>query len=571
VQGGNRSGHRGKGSVSGKKENTQINSKLGGVAERLKAPVLKTGGGVSRPWVRIPPPPPNYRLAGHPARSDSLVKTSLILDKFVYRFIAEVKLEPVHGSNPRTEARPAIRSLAELPLANLSGDPQQDYFADGMTEALVTQLGRISALRVVSRTSSMTYKTTGKQLPEIARELRVDGIVEGAVLRSGNRVRITAQLIEASTDHHLWAQDYEGDMRDVLSLQSQVAVSIAGEIQARLTPDEQLRFASTHPTDPGAYDDYLRGRFFWNARTEDSLVKAQNYFQQAIAKDPLFAPAYSGLADSYVYRGDRWGHLPPREAMPLARAAALKAIQLDQDLAEGHTSLALVKFWYEWDFKGAEEEFQRAILLNPNYATAHHFYAIDLSAMGRNNESIAEARKAVEADPLSMQNNNGLGVALHVAGRDDEAIAQFRKTLEMYPNNPTPHDNLSECYHAKGLPDEAFEECAKSLIASGATNPTGVEALRRTYKFSGWPGVHKIFLRFLTASWDKDHWHFDAFYIALFHARLGEKNEAFDWLDKCVELRSGPMIALSYGFPEMAELRADPRFAEIKRKMTLPP
>ncbi|MGO9602964.1 MAG: tetratricopeptide repeat protein [Candidatus Binataceae bacterium] len=457
-----------------------------------------------------------------------------------------------------------------MPLANLSGDPKQDYFADGMTEALVTQLGRISALRVVSRTSSMTYKTTGKQLPEIARELRVDGIVEGAVLRSGNRVRITAQLIEASTDRHLWAQDYEGDMRDVLSVQSQVAVSIAREIQAQLTPDEQLRFASTHPTDPGAYDDYLRGRFFWNARTEDSVAKAQNYFQQAIAKDPLFAPAYSGLADSYVYRGDRWGHLPPREAMPLARAAALKAIQLDQDLAEGHTSLALVKFWYDWDFKGAEEEFQRAILLNPNYATAHHFYAIDLSAMGRNNESIAEARKAVEADPLSMQNNNGLGMALRVAGRYGGAIAQFRKTLEMYPNNPTPHDNLSACYYAKGLPDEAFEECAKSLIASGATNPTGLEALRGIYKSSGWPGVHKVFLRFLTASWDKDHWHFDAFLIAAFHAALGEKNEAFDWLDKCVELRSGTMTWL-YHKNDRPALHSDPTFAEIKRKMTLPP
>ena len=484
-----------------------------------------------------------------------------------YRFIGAVEFAEL------TQAKPAIQSLAVLPLANLSGDPTQDYFADGMTEELVTQLGRISALRVVSRTSSMTYKATNKQLPEIARELNVEGIVEGAVLRSGNRVRITAQLIEASTDHHLWAQDYEGDMRDVLSLQSQVAVSIARKIQAKLTPDEQVHFASPHSTDPGAYDDYLRGRFFWNARTEDSVAKAQNQFQQAIAKDPLFAPAYSGLADSFAYRGLRWGRLAPREAMPLARAAALKAIQLDGDSAEAHTSLGLVKVWYEWDFKGAEQEFQRAILLNPNYATAHHYYAPTLRAMGRNNESVEQARKAVEADPVSISDNMTLGQELRCEGRYDEAIAQFRKTLEMDPNSPLLLDNLSQCYLAKGLPDKAFEECAKSLIASGATNPTGVQALRRTYKSSGWHGVNKIFLRDLTARWDKDHWHLDAFSIGALHALLGEKNEAFDWLDKCLELRSGWMISLYHKNENdfWQALRADPRFAEIKRKMTLPP
>jgi TolB-like protein/tetratricopeptide (TPR) repeat protein len=483
-----------------------------------------------------------------------------------YRFIGAVEFAE------RTQAKPAIRSLAVLPLANLSGDPKQDYFADGMTEELVTQLGRISALRVVSRTSSMTYKATGKQLPEIARELRVDGIVEGAVLRSGNRVRITAQLIEASTDHHLWAQDYEGDMRDVLSLQSRVAVSIARKIRARLTPDEQVRFASPHSTDPGAYDDYLRGRFFWNARTENSLAKAQNYFQQAIAKDPLFAPAYSGLADSFAYRGWRWGHLAPREAMPLARAAALKAIQLDEDSAEAHTSLGQVELRYEWHFKGAEQEFLRAIALNPNYATAHHYYSVALFAMGRNKESVEQARKAVEADPLSIPANITLGQSLSGAGRDDEAIAQFRRTLEMDPNNPMLHDNLSDCHQAKGLPDEAFEEEAESLIASGATNPSGVEALRRIYKSSGWPGVYRVFLQHLTASWDKDHWHFDAFVIAGLHAALGEKNAALDWLDKCLELRSGLMITLYNNHTwRWRELRADPRFAEIKRKMTLPP
>ena len=276
-----------------------------------------------------------------------------------YRFIGAVEFAE------RTQARAGDTVTRRVAARQPFRRPEARLLRrrnDGRTGHAV---GSISALRVVSRTSSMTYKATGKQLPEIARELRVDGIVEGAVLRSGNRVRITAQLIEASTDHHLWAQDYEGDMRDVLSLQSRVAVSIARKIRAKLTPDEQVRFASPHSTDPGAYDDYLRGRFFWNARTENSLAKAQNYFQQAIAKDPRFAAAYSGLADSFAYRGWRWGHLAPREAMPLARAAALKAIQLDEDSAEAHTSLGQVELRYEWHFKGAEQEFLRATRLTP--------------------------------------------------------------------------------------------------------------------------------------------------------------------------------------------------------------
>ena len=466
---------------------------------------------------------------------------------------------------------PLITSLAVLPLANLSGDPAQEYFADGMTDELTTDLAQIGALRVTSRTSAMQFKNTRQSLPTVAKELGVDAVLEGSVVRVGDRLRITAQLIEGRTDRHIWAKSYERASRDVLALQDEVARDIADEIRVELSARDRSRLASARAIDPEAHDLYLRGRFFWNARTEESLGRAQNYFQQAIAKDPLFAPAYSGLADSYVYRGYIWGHLPPREAMPLARAAALKAIALDYDSAEGHTSLALVKFWYDWDFKGAEDEFKRAIFLNTNYATAHHFYAIDLAAMGRNDESVAQARKAVEADPLSLPVNNILGEALAEAGHYDEAIAQYRKTLEMDPNNPLLHDNLSGCYMVKGLPDEAFEESAKSAIASGA-NPKDVEALRKVYKSSGWPGVYKAFLQFFSASWNKDHWHLDAYRIASIHNLLGEKEQAFAWWNKCVELRSGTMTWLYLGnYPWLTKLRADPRFAVIKRKMAIPP
>jgi TolB-like protein/Flp pilus assembly protein TadD len=480
-----------------------------------------------------------------------------------------VKYLPNFGPSPAT--RGSIRSIAVLPLANLSGDPTQEYFADGMTDELTTDLAQIGDLRVTSRTSAVQFKNTSKSLPQIAKELHVDAVLEGSVVRLGDRLRITAQLIEGRTDRHLWAKSYERASRDVLALQDELASDIADGIRVELSANARTRLATTRAVDPEAHDLYLRGRFFWNARTEESVVKAQGYFQQAIAKDPLFAPAYSGLADAYFYRGYIWGHLPPREAMPLARAAALKAIELDENSAEGHTSLAMIKFFYDWDFKGAEQEFRRAISLNPNYATAHHFLAINLVALGRNDEALAEARAAVEADPLSVPVNNILGETLSEAGRYDEAIAQYRKTLELDPNSVLVHNNLSGCDFIKGQLDEAFGESIKSLIAAGA-GTQDVEALRKVYKASGWPGVYEAGLQFALARWNKDHWHVDAYQIGVLHALLGQQDQTFEWFDKCLELRSGTMTWLYLGdFPWLLKLRADPRFTEIQRKVEASP
>jgi TolB-like protein/DNA-binding winged helix-turn-helix (wHTH) protein/Tfp pilus assembly protein PilF len=459
-----------------------------------------------------------------------------------------------------------IRSIAVLPLENLSKDLNQDYFSDGITDALTTELAQIGSLRVISRTSAMHFRGTHETLPEIGRELNVDAVVEGSITRSENRVRITAQLIDAPSDRHLWAKSYERDLKDVLALQDEVARDIAAEIRIKLTPEERTRLAAARPIDPEAHDAYLRGRYFWNRRTEADLHKAKDYFEQAIAKDPGYAPAYSGLADTYFYLSYAWGHIPPREGMPLARAAALKAIELDDSSAEGHTSLATVKFLYDWDVPGAEQEFKRAIALNPNYEVAPHGYAVLLAAKRRSDEAVAQARKAVEVDPLSLPANNMLGGMLQAANRCDEALVQDKKTLELDPN-PTHlglvHRTMSDCYRTKGMEKDAIEEDVTARIAEGAS-PQKIEEVRNIYAHSGHKGILEMNLQESLARWDKDHWHTDATGIAFLYANLGDMDSALAWIDKCIELRSTILMWIYVGDNPFQH---DPRFAEVKRKM----
>lgn len=282
-----------------------------------------------------------------------------------------------------------IRSLAVLPLENLSGDAAQNYFADGTTDELITDLAQIRALRVISRTSVMVYKGARKPLPQIARELNVDAVVEGTVLRSGDQVRITAQLIEASTDRHLWSQSYDGELRDTLALQNRVASAIADQIRINLTPGEQAALKRAQAVNPEAYQSYLKGRYFWNKRTADGLKAALAYFNQAIEEDPKYAKAYSGLADTYALLGDwQYGVMSIKEALPKAKAAAITALELDSSLSEAHTSLGYSLRAFDWDFDSAAKEFQRAIELNPGYATAHHWNAMNLGLLGRPKEAL---------------------------------------------------------------------------------------------------------------------------------------------------------------------------------------
>jgi TolB-like protein/DNA-binding winged helix-turn-helix (wHTH) protein/Flp pilus assembly protein TadD len=465
----------------------------------------------------------------------------------------------------RARAPIGIRSLAVLPLDNLSGVASQDYFADGMTDELITDLAQISALRVISRTSVMVYKGARRPLPQIARELNVDAVVEGTVLHSGDQVRITAQLIEASTDKHLWSRSYEGEFRDTLALQNRVAREIADEIRINLTPQEQASLKNVKVVDPEAYESYLKGRYFWNKRTADGLKAALAYFQQAIEQDPRYAPAYSGLADTYTLLGDwQYAVMTPKEALPKAKAAAIKALELDSELGEAHTSLAVCLDGFDWDFDAAEKEFQRAIQLNPGYATAHHWYAWHLSHIGRNEEAIAEMRKAENLDPLSLIINADLAELLLLARSYDESIQQSRKTIEMDPNFALAHNQLGQAYFQKQMYEPAIAELEKSVQLSGGS-PTCIANLARAYAASGRRSEAEKLLSDLkkrsspSASF--------ASQIAIVYAALGDRDQAMNWLEKGYEERFNPGVLLRPGFDP---LRSDSRFQNLVHRMGPP-
>ena len=370
--------------------------------------------------------------------------------------------------HPRSHSSPTIRSLAVLPLENLSGDASQDYFADGMTDELITRLAQISALRVISRASVMTYKGAHKPLAEIARELNVEAVVEGSVLRSGDRVRIDAQLIEVPAERQIWAMSYDENIRDALALQSKVTRDIAGQIQATLNRQEQATLARSKTVNPEAYEAYLKGRYFWNKRTGDGLSRAIGYFSRAVEADPTYAEAYAGLADSYAVAGDwKYGVLSPQVAFPKATAAATKALALDDSLGEAHASLAFAFDLYGWDWEAAETEYKQAIKLNPGYATAHQWYSWHLLMMGRNSDGMLELRKAQSLDPLSLIISADIADALSVAHLYDEAVPQSRKTLEMDPTFAIGHYELGQAFAQKHMLDEAISEFQRAIELSG--------------------------------------------------------------------------------------------------------
>ncbi len=464
-------------------------------------------------------------------------------------------------------AGPQIRSIAVLPLENLSRDPEQEYFADGMTDALINDLARIGALRVVSRTSVMRFKGTQKTLRQIGHELNADAIVEGSILRAGDRVRLTAQLIHAPSDRHLWANSYERDLQDALALQSEVAHSIAREIRVVLTPQEEERLTSAGPVNREAYDAYLKGRYAWNQRTEERLLKGIEYFQTAIEKDPNFVLAYSGLADSYNLLGSfDSGGLPPREAFPKARTAAERALEIDERLAEAHASLGYTKLFYDWDWSGAQAEFKRAVELNPNYANTHMWYALYFAALGRFDEAIGEIRRAKELDPTSLVIIQGVGRHLYLARRYDEAIEQIRQSLELDPRFPRARMRLGDAYVQKRMFPEAIAELREALALSGGS-PNVMGALGRAYALSGQRDEAMKVLDDLRVLSERRY--VSPFAIALVYTGLGEKDQAFAWLRKSAEERSG-LLFLSAVLPELDSLRSDPRFAELLRQIGLP-
>src|SRR5882757_9245522 len=458
-----------------------------------------------------------------------------------------------------------IRSLAVLPLESLSNDATQDYFADGMTDELISDLGQIGALRVISRTSVMAYKHVRKPLPQIARELNVDAVVEGTVLRSGEQVRITAQLIEASSDKHLWSQSYEGELRDTLALQSQVARAIADQIRINLNSQEQAALKNVRVVNPQAYESYLKGRYFWNKRTADGLRVALAYFNQAIDEDPKYAQAYSGLSDTYALLGDwQYAVMTPKEALPKAKAAATKALELDSALGEAHNSLAFCLDGFDWDFDSAGKEFRRAIELNPGYATAHHWYAWHLSLLGQYDDAIAEMRKAESLDPLSLIINADLAELLVLAHSYDESIRQSRKTIEMDPNFAFAHNQLAQAYLQKHMYDEAVAELQKAAQLS-VGSATVMANFARAYAASHMRGEAIKLLSDLKKRSSPVSSH--ASEIAVIYAALGDTDQAMKWLEKGYEERFNPGVLLRPGFDP---LRSDRRFQDLVRRIGLP-
>ena len=480
-----------------------------------------------------------------------------------YRFIESVQeVAPVGLTSPvpapkSPEALP-IHALAVLPLENLSGDPAHDYFADGMTEALITSLAKIKALRVISRTSAMQYKGVRKSLPHIARELNVDAVIEGSVVRSGERVRIAAQLIHATTDQHLWAESYDRDFRDILSLQSEIARQVAEEVRIVLTPEERARLDSVHRVNPEAHEWYLKARYHWNKRTEESVKKALSYFYRAIDADPAYAQGYAGLADSYNILG-YYNALPPIEAYPKGKAAALKALELDHSLAEPHATLGVVKRDFEWDWPGAEEEFQRAIDLNPGCVDAYHWRGTLFSMLGQHADALREKSRALELDPLSLVIRTDLGRMFYFSRDYDRSLEQYLAALDMDPNFVSAHLWLAHVYQQKGLLERAIAEL-KIGVHLSSDSPYALARLGHGYARAGKLNEARSLLGQLHALSTQRY--VSPYDIAIVHLGLQEIDAAFAWLTKALEQRSLWLGYLNVE-PQLDPLRSDPRFQDL--------
>ncbi len=464
---------------------------------------------------------------------------------------------------------PKIESIAVLPLENLSRDPEQEYFADGMTEELITNLGKVRALRVISRTTAMHYKGTKKALPEIAKELNVDAVVEGSVLRSGNRVRVTANLLYAPTDRHLWAQTYESEMQDVLVLQGEMARTIVEEVRIVVEPQDQARLATTRPMNPEAYEAFLKGRHFWDIQTPDGQLKCVEYYEQVIQKEPAFALAYAHMAHCY----DMLAYMevaPARVYQQKARAAAQKALALDDQLAEAHMIFADQKYWVDWDWAAGEAAFRRAMELNPGSEDVVGHYGVALEVQGRFAEAIPVFERAAQLDPLSLTANSFLATALFNAHQDERAIAQYQKAIELNPENAGFYDGLGSVYESTGKYDLALAAHLKAARLSHASpelvqlleNASGAEGLRalRTY----WRKRNREQLKKAKRQQPSPY------IMAAICTSLGEKEQALEWLEKAYQQHT-PMLLWLKAARHWDPLRSEPGYQALLRRMNFPP
>ena len=465
----------------------------------------------------------------------------------------------VHSA--RTRSRPM---LAVLPVQNLTGDPNQEYLADGLTEELIAELGSLNPeqLGVIARTSAMTYKQTNKTVHQIGKELGVDYVLESSLRGGSGQVRFTAQLIRVRDQTHLWTQNYNRAMADVLVLQDELARTVAEQIRVELPRSAATRLASSRPVKPEAYDAYSKGRYFWNQRTPEAMTIAENYFQQAIRADPNFAPAYAGLADCYQIMVNL-GQRDINDGFRLAKAETLKAMELDPTLAEAHASLASIMGDFEWDWQGAETEYKRALELNPNYATAHHWYGEFLAGMGRYAEGTAEIQKAHELDPLSPVIGVSLGQMYCRLGQCQTGIEQIKKTLEIYPDFAEGHEALGEIYGYLGMYQQAAAE-----LAEERKPPIGHVDLLLAYAAAKAGRIEEAKTRFQKSEGRLDPQQKN-YYAATMFAAVGQNDKAFAQLENALR-NHDPFMAYVGADIKLESLRSDPRYRKLIRRMNMP-
>jgi TolB-like protein/Tfp pilus assembly protein PilF len=463
-------------------------------------------------------------------------------------------------------ARSAVRmrSLAVLPLENLSGDPGQDYLADGMTEALTASLAQIRSVKVIARTSAMQYKGSKKRLWEIARELRVDAVVEGSFARSGDRVRITAELIQGETESHLWARTFDRELGDVLTLQGEIARAIAGQVEAELTLDERSRLAARRPVAARAYEAYLRGRFFLDEGSEKGMQSALDQFNRALEIQSDYAAAYAGIASYYAIL-PFYSSLSPAEVFPKARAAAEKAVELDESLAEAHASLAYVRAYFEWDWAAAEREFRKALDLRPSFADAHFSYSRFLATSGRMEEAVAEIRRAEELDPRELSLKANTALLSYFQGRYEDAVRELLEINRTDPALSTAHWGLGLSYEQRGMGSEALASLQEATRLSKSRNV--LASLAHAQALFGQPARAREVLTKLEEESRKSY--VPSYYFALIYTGLGEKDRAFEWLERAYRERSTVLAYLRLD-PRLAPLRSDPRYSDLVRRIGFP-
>ena len=490
-------------------------------------------------------------------------KTVVVVVAVVVLVVASMAVAAMWSYRHARTTEVAVESIAVIPFVNQNNDAGAEWISDGLTESIINNLTQLPNLKVIARSSVFRYK--GKEVDPLAvgKELGVRAVLTGRVMQHGENMLISAELVDIRDSKQLWGEKYERKLSDMLSVQRDIAREITNNLRPTLSGVEATRAAKQHTVNPEAYELYLKGRFYWNKRTQPDFKRAVTFFQQAIERDPKYALAYSGLADTYALL-TAYTNEPPRELMPKAKEAALKALALDDTLAEAHASLGQITSYYDYDFATAEREYRRAIELNPNYPTAHQWLAEQLSALKRFDEAIVEIKRALELDPLSLIINRVYADILTDAHRYDEAIEQFHKTIELDPNFPTAHFFLARAYEAKGMYDEAVHEYTTAAAVS-LVPPEALAKMNDAYAKSGWKAYVETALEETAIGKNRN----PPFVVATFYARLGKNDEAIAWLQKGYEDRDFRMTMLSVSF-EFDGLRSDPRFKELVRRIGLP-